>query len=181
MDTNINTDFIKSLLNFYLNKEKYYNNKYQFFTFEHNIRYIEGDNITDFDYLSYRNIFVLKTNLNSVDSKNVFCLFKTLFDNDDVFYYFDDKCMDNSLIQNILQKENISEEEYDIYFYDLKYINEWIHYITECSDNIDIDIEKHSKIPGVILYNNHSFFNDINHIYVKSQKVFTIQDIIDYF
>uniref|UniRef100_A0A6C0H4N1 Uncharacterized protein n=1 Tax=viral metagenome TaxID=1070528 RepID=A0A6C0H4N1_9ZZZZ len=181
-------NIIKKLLNFYLNKENK-DNLYKYFRLNHTIQNNEYD--TQFDDLCNKNIIILKTKLNDNDSRIVFCLFKTLFDNDDPFNIFN--LINDLLIPEILEKENINKYDgislqnikqiHNIDAYDFtKYGNEWNEYIYErLTNNSSIKIIQENQIPNVVTYKNYPFLKNINSAIVSSQTIFTIQDIIQHF
>ena len=175
--TKLNKTLVKNILSFYKDKEIFNNYKYIQFNIEYEY---EIDVLNDFKELCNKNIFILQSSLNKHHLNIIFTLFKNLYND---YTTFETNYTDNidKLIYLILKKENNSDyhcdnikDKYGINIYDYKYINEWI----ESINLYEVDIIKHDSIPKVITYKKCPLINDAM---IASQRIFTIQDIIDEF
>jgi hypothetical protein len=165
-------EIIKNILQFYLDKEKEESEDYKYFIFKHFIGNSD-DYLSDFDDLCHKNVIILKTKLNINDSKTIFFLLRYLFD-DKTKDYLD--LMEDFLIPEIEKKEDID----DINIYDTtKYIDEWINYTNSLFNDDEFIVFEKNKIPSVKLYDNHQLLYDLNVALQNSQKIMTIQDIIE--
>jgi hypothetical protein len=176
-------NFIKKILYFYLYKEKVISHDYKYVLFKRSIIDIYDDELSDFDKLCNNNIILLETNLNKIDSRTVYLLFRFLFDYQTEYYF---ECINIYLIPAILKKENIvvdyntDLEKHNINIYDLdKYFNEWIYYTNYLYTKDEFFVIEGNIIPQVELYNDHPFLNKLNMALFDTQKIFTIKDIIN--
>jgi hypothetical protein len=163
----MNKEIIKNILHFYLDKEKEIIGNYKYVNYERIIKYEFCNELTEFENACYENKILLKTKLNYTDSKTVFCLFVCLYEKKDLFSYL--ATIDDYLIPAILKKENVESLD-GIDIYNIKYINEWVDYISVYCDDKLIKITQNNTIPGVMKY---TFEKDVQ------QKIMTIQEIIE--